>query len=228
MSIFNIKNRTENWKTAETFVKLVANGDLEKFAEEIITNAGKTELSITDENVCLELFWKGFRDYKYQFTNGDKSKNKELKDKAIKAYKKHFNTLQKKIEDQKNRLKVCDYNYIVPEKPDYKEKLYQNLISTEIDIVISTPKYLLIGEAKLDEDFGSNSKHVLTHQLVREYVMATILTELIKDYNAVKIIPFVISNKDVKNCGQIKVMEKFYNLKKENVMLWNDVLSKKD
>ena len=56
-------------------------------------------------------------------------------------------------------------------------KLYNNLRETEIDVVLETPKYLFIGEAKGETDLRGNGYRVLVHQLIRQYVMARILVD---------------------------------------------------
>ena len=44
--------------------------------------------------------------------------------------------------------------------------------SAAIDIVLETMDRLFIGEAKLESALGSDSDHVLVHQLIRQYAMA--------------------------------------------------------
>ena len=48
--------------------------------------------------------------------------------------------------------------------------------SAAIDIVLETTDRLFIGEAKLESTLGSDSDHVLVHQLIRQYVMAHLET----------------------------------------------------
>ena len=56
-------------------------------------------------------------------------------------------------------------------------KLRDNLINTEVDVVLESPDSLFIGEVKDVSDFGADSRYVLVHQLIRQYVTATILIE---------------------------------------------------
>ena len=224
MKILDITNRTENWKTAQTFSKFIANGNLADFANKIISNAEKTESVIMDKDVCLELFWKGFRDYRHEKMKEDKFNDENFMNKVVEVYNKKFSNLQEEIKKAGTRLNINnENNYIVPEDQTQKKSLYANLINTEIDIVISTSNYLLIGEAKLEESFGADSDHILTHQLVREYVMATIITEFTGNPKT-KIIPFVISKKSVENCGQVKVMKKIGRLVDGNLMKWDQII----
>ena len=61
--ILGIGNRTENWKTAQTFVKIIETKQQHLLASKIIFNAGENSPRLTENEVRIELFWKGFRDY---------------------------------------------------------------------------------------------------------------------------------------------------------------------
>ena len=79
-----------------------------------------------------------------------------------------------------------------------KKYLYNNLIYTETDIVINTPEHLFIGEAKHEtREFNTDGKNLM-HQLIREYVMATILIHCLEPIK--KVVPFVIGD----NIAQLK------------------------
>ena len=67
-------------------------------------------------------------------------------------------------------------NYDVSTK-DRMANLGNNLVNTEIDIVLQSPNHLFIGEAKHEMTFGANGRLVLVHQLIRQYVMAKILMD---------------------------------------------------
>ena len=128
--------------------------------------------------------------------------------------------------------KPLDSNYNASKKSQI-DKLRNNLIGTEIDIVLETSECLFIGEAKDYSGFGDDSSYVLVHQLIRQYVMATLLVEkLMKEGldRPMNVVPFV-EGRDVqklKNHGQIdfmiqqgKIREGW--LREENVLSWEDI-----
>ena len=59
MSILGIKNRTENWTTAKNFVPLFKDGALRK---DFVVRLGEPK-GTPPEDIRLELFWYGMRDY---------------------------------------------------------------------------------------------------------------------------------------------------------------------
>jgi len=61
--ILGIENRTENWKTARTLVKILNQKKRMSFATEIINNTEGQKVKVAQGDVRLELFWKGFRDF---------------------------------------------------------------------------------------------------------------------------------------------------------------------
>lgn len=71
------------------------------------------------------------------------------------------------------RSPLKTHNYLA--KGECEENLYNNLLNTEIDIVLQTDTHLCIGEAKSSQKLDATSTHVLMHQLIRQYVMARIL-----------------------------------------------------
>ena len=74
--------------------------------------------------------------------------------------------------------KLQCFNYD-PSPEGAKKKLFDNILNTEIDIVLETPTHLFIGEAKHEMGFGADANLVLVHQLIRQYVVATILLKLL-------------------------------------------------
>ena len=98
-----------------------------------------------------------------------------------------------------------------------------NLLNTEIDIVLETTEYLFIGEAKDESTFGAKSKYVLVHQLIRQYVMASIVVALVG--NRKSVVPFIVGDKPkgLQNNGQVRFMMKQGWLKKENVLSWGEI-----
>ena len=75
-------------------------------------------------------------------------------------------------------------------REDHRARLINNLVNTEIDIVLESPKRLYIGEAKYTGTFHANGKLVLVHQLVRQYVMAKVLVDVLGRDR--EIVPFVV------------------------------------
>ena len=59
MGILNIKNRTENWKTAEIFCRLSEDKRL------AFVNSLSTESGSHADWVNMDLFWRGVRDYRH-------------------------------------------------------------------------------------------------------------------------------------------------------------------
>jgi hypothetical protein len=225
--ILGIKNRAENWETAQTFAPIMANERQHILANQIISNS-KQVGKFKPQDVRIELFWKGFRDYCYD-RKIDRN-NKEFKLKIAKLYRKLFPNLSEKLQKYQeaakgsSRLKIdakLNYN---PDRPNFKDNLYQNLGNTEVDIVLEAPGFVLIGEAKRDETFGAKSKHSLPHQLIRQYVMTVMLKHLllIEGQDKTEILPFVIGD-DVEKFAQIKAMIFLGCLDKSNIFSWKNI-----
>ena len=108
------------------------------------------------------------------------------------------------------------------DKKEYEKKLYDNLPNTEIDIVLETPEYLFIGEAKDESGFGADGNLILVHQLIRQYVMAKILANGCLKRN-ITVVPFIVGEdiEDLKRTAQVQFMKKHYNLKHKNILSWN-------
>ena len=111
----------------------------------------------------------------------------------------------------------------------YEGRFADNLINTEIDIVIQTPSRLFIGEAKHEMSFGANADLVLAHQLIRQYVMAKLLLDRLESDK--EVIPFVVgdSKKRLMDVEQVKFMieqgkaNREPGLKEENILCWDDI-----
>ena len=99
------------------------------------------------------------------------------------------------------------------------EGLYNNLIHTEIDIVMETPSALFVGEAKYKMNLSSNGNLVLVHQLIRQYVMAKILVDLSKAGR--EVIVFVVGVND--NQRQVRFMIDQGWMKACNVLSWKEI-----
>ena len=225
--ILAIENRTENWKTARYFSPFFGNRafHLARRLEEGLT--GKAKSTCKDE-VHMELYWKGMRDF-IQKAKYDR----EIQEPTLKLLKNHyyekFSDLRQKVEEfdgcKKNKFRdLEDCNYRV-EGENSERKLYDNLRNTEIDVVVETPEYLFIGEAKDESDFGANANLILVHQLIRQYVMATVLVKGCLGKCNKEIIPFVVGKrtKSLKKKAQVCFMKKHYNLKDENILNWEEI-----
>ena len=243
--ILGIKNRTENWKTARTFAPLLQDGSIRLANRLLHPLDQRVVLQACD--VHLELFWKGMRDYVHQCkeigykeakkTPFPKTKTaifKEIDDNFCKEFADTYNScfpnLHEDIEafrlSRPNVLNLRDLedrNYKVSEENGNAQKLFNNLLNTEIDIVLETPNHLLIGEAKHEMGFGADSKLVLAHQLIRQYVMARILAEICETNTTV--VPFIVRDKKdgAKRAVQVQFMVCKGWLKKENILRWEDV-----
>ena len=216
MAILGITNRTENWKTACYFAPLFGHGSVRVARRLLATEAEGAKLHPGD--VSLELFWRGMRDY---FKREDKTLEAEGEALAG-CYAELFPNLRADIEESGSFATLKANNYAV-ETPDQRSSLASNLFHTEIDIVLESPSHLFIGEAKHLSDLGADSRHVLTHQLVRQYVMARILVELRGTEHTV--VPFVVSDggTDVENSSQVQFMLEQCYLREANILQWSDI-----
>lgn len=124
------------------------------------------------------------------------------------------------------------YNYYVG--GGSVDNFYDNLRNTEIDIVLHARdsngrEYLLIGEAKHTQTFGVDSKLVLVHQLIRQFVMATILMRILD--RDILIIPFVLCDNNkvesVRKKAQVCFMasEGIWYMSKRNILGWDEYLN---
>ena len=211
MSILKIENRTENWKTACVFAPLFRAADgRNRLAERLLGKPVKSEVS-------LELFWFGMRDYVH--AQGGRTPSIEA------DFAQRYVSLFKKLHGWVNEFsplaswQLLDHNYTSRDEV----KLTNNLIHTEIDIVLQSQRHLFIGEAKRKESFGENRELVLVHQLVRQYVMARILLDIVGSKK--KIVPFVVGNDREKlaNDPQVEFMAEHYGMREDNVLGWDDV-----
>ena len=213
MTILGIKNRTENWETARHFYPF--------FRQEASIHLARRlgEPPETDPgNVHLELYWKGMRDYLHKNRIKRESKDRCFADR----YSRLFPDLRSMIErfEGFRDLKECNYNTCVE---DWEVKLRNNLVNTEIDIVLQTPTRLFIGEAKYEMGFGADGALFLVHQLIRQFVMAKILLSILdckKD-----VVPFIVHDdaKSLHGSHQIQFMISQDWLTKDNVLSWNEV-----
>ena len=234
MGILGIDNRTENWKTAQTFAPFIGNDFAAKLLAERLLEGRPLD---PEEEVSLELFWKGGRDYWHAAKKCDKLVEPSPKLLAC-TYNQRFPRLRKEIEEfQRDAPKAFRplllYNYKVDNVDGgYAKTLATNFRNTEFDIVLETSEYLLIGEAKDESSFDAKSKYVLVHQLIRQYVIAEILVHLVaeaKNQRPKKVVPFVVAPRGKKleslmETAQIRFMTGYPKgrpyLKKSNILSW--------
>ena len=214
MPILGIENRTENWKTAVHFSPLFI-GNSNRLAERL----GVTPLPAS-EDVKLELFWTGMRDH----LNGRKMNKRIAKNELVDCYNRMFPNLRRDIE-QFGKLRL-------PNPPNYDtstdarmDRLVDNLVNTEIDVVLDTPNNLVIGEAKHYERFGANGSYVLVHQLIRQYVLAKILVDFLPNKVEKGVIPFVVGDnvEYLHKTAQVQFMIKQGWMKNDNLLCWDEI-----
>ena len=216
MAVLGIENRTENWKTAVHFSPLFS-GDSSQLAIRL-----GAEPSPQPGEVKLELFWKGMRDFLHQ----DKQNRDTIAQQLVDIYKTQFPNLRSDIENFRGfRLPAADHYDVSTE--NRKAKLVNNLFNTEVDVVLETPNHLFIGEAKHEMSFGADRKLVLVHQLIRQYVMASILVEMSNNRPRKRVIPFVIGDYvgSLNKTSQVRFMISQGWLKTRNILGWDEIKS---
>ena len=219
MGVLGIRNRTENWKTAQCFLPLRG-----KRSVSLAKRLGEHQ-STQPSDLRLELFWKGIRDYLHH--NGGKQSDTEQK--FVDLYLCLFGDLRSRIETYGKFQPLKDLNYDVsthtPILPTGTRatKLSNNLINTELDIVLETPNQLYIGEAKDESGFHADGKLVLVHQLIRQYVVANILLKFVGCKK--KVVPFVVGNdpEALKKRRQVDFMIQQDWMTEGNVLSWAEV-----
>ena len=226
MGILGINNRTENWKTVQHFHGL---SDAAKVA---LVRRLEPDETATAKEIRIELFWCGMRDYVYV-----ERRRQNLDDLVVRLYERNFASLRGKIEGSRRKSgkprfrKPKDHNYAVPVSPPKRKSLVDNVKNTEVDIVMATPDCLFVGEAKDESDLGRKGSLVLVHQLVRQYVTATILVHLSR--RPMRIVPFVVTEsgkklKSMRKAGQVAFMIEQEWLRKDNVLTWGEVKDIRD
>ena len=126
-----------------------------------------------------------------------------------------FGNLRERVMDFAGFQALKEHNYDHSET----EGLYGNLYNTEIDIVLESQHALYIGEAKGEMSLGADSKLVLVHQLIRQYVMANILVDLIGTQKCV--VPFVVGCNERQH--QIQFMVEQGWLEKRHILQWGQI-----
>ena len=222
MGILGIENRTENWKTARYFSPFFT----DKAARLRLAKWLGAPKETNKGDVQIELFWYGMRDHLYNRTKSDGGRNEDHFQGFGNLYDSLFPDLREKIA----AFRSGNLRLNLPQKWNYKPayncesmiRLGNNLVNTEIDIVLATPDFLFIGEAKLESGLGYGGSDVLVHQLIRQYVMARILVEHRRCER--KIVPFVVRRKpDGREQLQVEFMKEQGWLPKGNVLSWEDI-----
>ena len=218
--VLGIRNRTENWKTAHCFAPLFGVGAVclaQRLAPDRRWDAAQLK---------LELYWKGMRDHFAERVAGQEAKEAE-KRKIQGLYTKRFGRLRDDVEryaHSKRFQALKRWNY----DGTKTEELFNNLYNTEIDVVLETPEHLFIGEAKHETGFHANSSLVLVHQLIRQYVMATVLVNLRNDPRTV--VPFLVTDVQLgqgkrRLPNQVQFLLERKWLTKNRMLTWCDIKS---
>ena len=220
MGILGIKNRTENWKTAQHFAPFVRDGNVGlKLVRKLVENS---DAQLDD--IRIELFWYGMRDYVHKLGEGDEPTSEKIAG----LYNHCFPNLRKDIQAFGSFGDLKPRNYDVSDQ-GRKDGLKSNLLHTEIDIVLKTRRHIFIGEAKGESRLGADGKNVLVHQLIRQYVMTNILLSfrVAEGCSKKKVIPFVVGDKanlsKLKNTAQVRFMICKGWLEKKNVLSWDKI-----
>ena len=210
--ILGIENRTENWRTTVYFSPMFS-GKSYKFAGAL----GATP-AFPSAAVRIELFWKGIRDYRHR----EGISRKDLERKVVEAYDRNFSNLRGDVLGFQEFAELEGGHY-VSDGERAESRLTNNLLGTEIDVVLETPKHLFIGEVKHESTFGADGKLVLVHQLIRQYVTATILLQIAGENK--EVIPFVVGDSTdyLKKTSQVRFMISQGWLSQANVLDWGDV-----
>ena len=223
MGILGIDNRAENWKTANAFAPCIGESGKEArrgVAQFLAKNHG-LEVG-PHEEVTLELFWFGMRDFLYQEEEKRKSHAADLADR----YNRMFKELRGDVDgfaDGTRRLADLNDNAYRADDSHQREQLFSNLDHTEIDVVIESDHCLFIGEAKDESPFDAKSTDALVHQLIREYVMATILVDRLGKQKHV--VPFVVWSRGQGEAKplQVQFMVKKGWLQEDNLLTWEEI-----
>ena len=219
MGILGIRNRTENWRTAQYFAPLFENGRARLRLVECLLGE---PTDISPDEVRVELFWRGMRDHLHPEGKQD-SDDKDF----AKRYRRLFPDLRNRVEEfitqAPGSLRTLeDWNYCPT--AEHVPNLGNNLFNTEVDVVLESPGHLFIGEAKHEMSFHASSSLVLVHQLIRQYVMARILVDRLERRR--EVIPFVVGEDadNLRKRGQVKFMVWNGWLREGNVLSWRDIV----
>ncbi|MBI4197980.1 MAG: hypothetical protein HY533_02585 [Chloroflexi bacterium] len=228
--ILGVKNRSENWRTAQAFAPLLAGGTAHLLANKLLPGR-----QFLHDEVHLELFWRGVRDVLHDLDGPRRRRRQDaqrLTTEITELYAAHFSDLREcigsfRVDSRPGFLPLDEGSYGVPASREGQVKFYYEMQNTEIDVVLSAPGYLLIGEMKSESSFGASRKNILVHQLIREYVMAKIAVLLRPAYESVAIVSFVIGEKEKKRYlhsnKQVRFLVAQGWLTEDNILSWSDL-----
>ena len=235
MGILGIENRTENWKTAYYFSPFFRDKDARlQLAQKLIANHMGSDSQLEPRDVHIELFWKGMRDHLFRpkRQKGDLILNECVTNRLVSAYRNRFPELRKKVQEFGLFSPLREDNYVVA-TAEQQTKLASNLHGAEIDIVLASEDFLLIGEAKDESSLKGDGARNIVHQLILQYVTASLLVSLRKEKK--EIIPFVVVDDAERglNVKQVKFMNSQDNvlsdgtrrkwMSEKNVLSWDDI-----
>lgn len=228
MGIIDVRNRTENWKTARAFAPFLENEEARFRLANHVTRNAHGELDCSPDEVKLELFWKGVRDYlQLKDEENPRSRNETREGRyakvLIEAYKHRFKPLRDDIIKFASPALGKEWHYKA-DNEETRRKLFNNLQGTEMDIILETPEYLFIGEAKDESNLGASGTLVLVHQLIRQYVTARVLLDFSGNTKKKAALFAVVSNRrSFLNTHQVKFVKNQGWLCSENVLTWDEV-----
>ena len=174
--------------------------------------------------LTLELYWTGVRDYCAQERLGRKG----CEDRLVEGCRRLFPDLRAEVTRWRGFNPLSEWNYEIFSE-ERRNALANNLFHTEIDIVLESPQCLYIGEAKYESRFGGNGKLVLVHQLIRQYVMAKVLVDIVGCDR--RIVPFIVEERpqygEAKQKGEVSQQVAFMIdrgwLDPKHVLTWDSV-----
>ena len=222
MKILGIENRTENWKTAYYFSPFFWDENARLRLAQKLGAPATTQAN----DVQINPFWTGVRDYFHgnagSNKNGYKTKaaSKHNGQLAV-IYKDRFPKLREEIQSFGRFGQLKDINYNTG-KRNWEDRLFNNLFSTEFDIVLEVQGYLFVGEAKDEMQLTGRGELFLVHQLIRQYVTAKMLLDFLEFKG--EVVPFVIRDSlKGREQAQVEFMIQQCWLKDNNVLKWKDI-----
>src|SRR5690554_6541569 len=123
----NLINRAENNLTAKVFITLF---NSVKPASKLLAVLGLEEGECQESQV--ELFWKGFRDYAFE--------HKDCRNSFFRHYKRIVPSIRNAVKGIRLHIRENFYN------ENDKDKIFNELRNTEIDIAVFTRNKIYLGE----------------------------------------------------------------------------------
>ena len=206
--VLKINNRTENWKTARCLLPFF--GDK---AVLLARRLGEPRTTLCSE-VKLELFWKGVRDWRAG------SDDDACDGRLVESCRRRFREIREQVHAYGHFHPLRDDNYDIC-SDSLTTRLVNNLANTEIDIVLESPRRLYIGEAKYKSGFHADGRLVLVHQLIRQYVMAKVLVDVVGCGRDV--VPFVVTEGSGALPHQLRFMIAQGWMEERNCLTWGEL-----